>query len=225
MSASDDLDRGRIARSQPIPHDLKKAVDHIRADLGRKISVAELVAHCGVPRKNIAQTFSYVPGRFPARVLAPVALGRRAGRLAEGRQCQLRYRRRGTFWLHPFRKIFAAIQPLLWRNAVCDIAAKPSRPKPTERAYPQGRPGWCRRSIYCRAQVARETLDCRPAVSGFCRRAGLSILRRLCDRRDRHCIMPRAFSFGSGSEVVAKLRVAGSQPALSVTRGTLRCDR
>jgi AraC-like DNA-binding protein len=65
MSASDDLDRGRIARSQPIPHDLKKAVDHIRADLGRKISVAELVAHCGVPERTLRKHFHTFMGVSP----------------------------------------------------------------------------------------------------------------------------------------------------------------
>ena len=65
MSASDDLDRGRIGRSQPIPHDLKKAVDLIRGDLGRKISVAELVAHCGVPERTLRKHFHTFMGVSP----------------------------------------------------------------------------------------------------------------------------------------------------------------
>ena len=65
MSSSDDLDRGRIARSEPIPHDLKKAVDRIRADLGRKISVADLVAHCGVPERTLRKHFRTFMGVSP----------------------------------------------------------------------------------------------------------------------------------------------------------------
>ena len=65
MSASDDLDRRRIGRNQPIPHDRKKAVDHIRGDLGRKISAAELVAHCGVPERTLRKHFHTFMGVSP----------------------------------------------------------------------------------------------------------------------------------------------------------------
>ena len=65
MRSSDDPNRRRIARSQPIPHDLKKAVDLIRGDLDRKISVADLVAHCGVPERTLRKHFRTFMGVSP----------------------------------------------------------------------------------------------------------------------------------------------------------------
>jgi TolB-like protein/AraC-like DNA-binding protein len=44
-------------RGGPIPHDLKKAVEYIRAHVTSRISMAELVAHSGVPERTLRKHF------------------------------------------------------------------------------------------------------------------------------------------------------------------------
>src|SRR5262245_42046669 len=51
-SASDAL-----VRYRPIPHDLKKAIDYIRGHLSGKMSIADLVAYCGVPERTLRKHF------------------------------------------------------------------------------------------------------------------------------------------------------------------------
>jgi TolB-like protein/AraC-like DNA-binding protein len=45
------------ARHRPIPRDLKKAIDYIRDHLSGKMSVADLVAHCGVRERTLRKHF------------------------------------------------------------------------------------------------------------------------------------------------------------------------
>jgi len=65
MTPSDDPDLCGIERSQPIPHDLKKAVDFIREDTSRKISTADLVSHCGVSERTLRKHFRAFMGVSP----------------------------------------------------------------------------------------------------------------------------------------------------------------
>jgi AraC-like DNA-binding protein len=46
-----------LVRYRPIPRDLKKAIDYIRDHLSGKMSVADLVAHCGVPERTLRKHF------------------------------------------------------------------------------------------------------------------------------------------------------------------------
>ena len=57
MKLLDELGCGGVSRSRPLPHDLKKGVDYIRQDPGRRISVADLVAYCGVPERTLRKHF------------------------------------------------------------------------------------------------------------------------------------------------------------------------
>ncbi len=57
MAASDHLDFGPLADSRPVPYDLKRAIEFIRQGGSRKISMADLVAHCGVPNERCASIF------------------------------------------------------------------------------------------------------------------------------------------------------------------------
>jgi adenylate cyclase len=50
---------------QPIPHDVKKAVNFIRESAGRRISVSDLVAHCGVPARTLRKHFRRFLGVSP----------------------------------------------------------------------------------------------------------------------------------------------------------------
>ena len=59
-SASDAL-----VRYRPIPHDLKKAIDFIRGHLSGKMSVADLVAYCGVPERTLRKHFRTFMGASP----------------------------------------------------------------------------------------------------------------------------------------------------------------
>jgi TolB-like protein/AraC-like DNA-binding protein len=54
-----------FVRYRPIPHDLKKAIDFIRGHLSGKMSVADLVAYCGVPERTLRKHFRTFMGASP----------------------------------------------------------------------------------------------------------------------------------------------------------------
>jgi TolB-like protein/methylphosphotriester-DNA--protein-cysteine methyltransferase/predicted Zn-dependent protease len=76
-SASDIL-----ASHRPIPHDLKRAIDYIRNHVGSRFSIADLVAHCGVPERTLHKHFH----RFMA--ISPLEFWRQL-RLSAVRACLL----------------------------------------------------------------------------------------------------------------------------------------
>ena len=57
MASSDHLNFEPLPDSRPIPHDLKKAIEFIRQGGNRKISMADLAAHCGVPERTLRNHF------------------------------------------------------------------------------------------------------------------------------------------------------------------------
>src|SRR6266404_4683224 len=57
MASSDHLDFEPLADSRPVPYDLKKAIEFIRQEGSRKISMADLVARCGVPERTLRKHF------------------------------------------------------------------------------------------------------------------------------------------------------------------------
>jgi TolB-like protein/AraC-like DNA-binding protein/tetratricopeptide (TPR) repeat protein len=58
MGSSDHLNFERLAdSSRPIPYDLRKAVEFIRKGGGRRMSMVDLVAHCGVPERTLRKHF------------------------------------------------------------------------------------------------------------------------------------------------------------------------
>jgi adenylate cyclase len=71
-----------LALQRPIPHDLKIAVDYIRSHLHGKMTIADLVAHCGVPERTLRKHFM----QFMA--VSPVKYWRQL-RLAAARACLL----------------------------------------------------------------------------------------------------------------------------------------
>src|ERR1700685_2349119 len=66
----------------PIPHDLKKAIEYIRAHLSGRMSVADLAAHCGVPERTLRKHFRTF------LVVSPLKCWRQL-RLAAARACLL----------------------------------------------------------------------------------------------------------------------------------------
>ena len=71
-----------LALHRPIPHDLKKAIDYIRSHVNGKMSIADLVAHCGVPERTLRKHFR----TFMA--VSPLKFWRQL-RLAAARACLL----------------------------------------------------------------------------------------------------------------------------------------
>jgi TolB-like protein/AraC-like DNA-binding protein len=58
MGSSDHLNFERLAdSSRPIPYDLRKAVEFIRKGGGRRMSMVDLVAHCGIPERTLRKHF------------------------------------------------------------------------------------------------------------------------------------------------------------------------
>jgi len=58
MESSDHIDFQRLAdSSRPIPHDLRQAVEFIRKGGSRRISMADLLAHCGVAERTLRKHF------------------------------------------------------------------------------------------------------------------------------------------------------------------------
>jgi len=141
MSASDDLDRGRIARSQPIPHDLKKAVDHIRADLGRKISVAELVAHCGVPERTLRKHFHTFMGVSPLEFWRRLRLAAVREDLLKGANASSVTDAAARFGFTHFGRFSQQYSRCFGETPSATLQrSRLARNRP-KRAYPQGRPG------------------------------------------------------------------------------------
>jgi TolB-like protein/AraC-like DNA-binding protein len=69
-------------RRGPVPRDLKRAVDYIRAHLDRRMSIAGLVTHCGIPERTLRKHFR----TFMAA--SPLEFSRQL-RLAAARACLL----------------------------------------------------------------------------------------------------------------------------------------
>jgi TolB-like protein len=66
MRSLDQLDFGGSAgSSRPVPHDLRKAVEFIRSGLGRRISVTDLAAHCGMAERTLRTHFRTFMGISP----------------------------------------------------------------------------------------------------------------------------------------------------------------
>ena len=57
MTSSHHLNLDRSARSRPIPSDLRKALKYMREGADRKISIADLVAYCGVAERTLRKHF------------------------------------------------------------------------------------------------------------------------------------------------------------------------
>jgi TolB-like protein len=75
-------DWDRLALQRPVPHDLKRAIDYIRGHLHGKMTIADLVAHCGVPERTLRKHFR----KFMA--VSPLKCWRQL-RLAAARACLL----------------------------------------------------------------------------------------------------------------------------------------
>ncbi len=57
MSSSQDHNLDGLACSRPIPSDVSKALKYMREGAGRKISIAHLVAYCGVAERTLRKHF------------------------------------------------------------------------------------------------------------------------------------------------------------------------
>jgi transcriptional regulator GlxA family with amidase domain len=57
MATSDHPNFEPLPDSRPVPYDLKKAIEFIRLGGNRKISMADLVARCGVPERTLRKHF------------------------------------------------------------------------------------------------------------------------------------------------------------------------
>ena len=65
MTASNDLDTGRVARSRPVPSDVKKGLAYLRQAGDRKLSIADLVSHCAVSERTLQKHFRAFMGVSP----------------------------------------------------------------------------------------------------------------------------------------------------------------
>jgi adenylate cyclase len=76
------FDPDTLVRQRPVPRDLKKAIGYIRDHLSGKMSIADLVAHCGVSERTLRKHFR----KFMA--VSPLKCWRQL-RLAAARSCLL----------------------------------------------------------------------------------------------------------------------------------------
>lgn len=68
------LDTLGLARSKPIPHDVRKAISYLRQGIGRKISMADLARRCGVAERTLNKHFFAFLGLSPLRYLRRLRL-------------------------------------------------------------------------------------------------------------------------------------------------------
>ena len=71
--------------AQPLPHDVKKAIDLLRGDLARRWRIGDLARCCDVPRRTLEKHFQRFVGCAPLEFL-------RAERLDQARRKLLRAR-------------------------------------------------------------------------------------------------------------------------------------
>jgi TolB-like protein/AraC-like DNA-binding protein len=73
-----------LVRYRPISRDLKKAIDYIRDHLSGKMSVADLVAHCGVPERTLRKHFRTFMAASPLKYWRQLRLAGVRACLLEG---------------------------------------------------------------------------------------------------------------------------------------------
>jgi TolB-like protein/AraC-like DNA-binding protein len=73
-----------LARHRAIPDDLKKAIDYIRDHLSGKMSIADLVAHCGVPERTLRKHFRAFMTVSPLKAWRQLRLAAARACLLEG---------------------------------------------------------------------------------------------------------------------------------------------
>src|SRR4051794_37834827 len=61
-------------RGRPLPDDLRAAIEYIRVNAGRPISMADVVNHCGVPARTLRKYFHSFLGISPMRFWRGVRL-------------------------------------------------------------------------------------------------------------------------------------------------------
>ena len=66
LANSSDL--GVLALHRPIPYGLKRAIDYIRGHVNGNVSIADLVAHCGMPERTLRKHFRASIGVSPLYV-------------------------------------------------------------------------------------------------------------------------------------------------------------
>jgi len=74
----------KLALRRSIPHELEKAIDYIRSRLHRKMSIAELVAHCGVPERTLRKHFRRFMAVSPLKCWGQLRLAAARACLLEG---------------------------------------------------------------------------------------------------------------------------------------------
>jgi adenylate cyclase len=84
MATSDHLDPERRAHGRPLPHDLKRAVQYMRGGGHRKISMADLVAHCGVGERTLYKHFRAFLAVSPLAYWRRLRLAAARGELLKG---------------------------------------------------------------------------------------------------------------------------------------------
>src|SRR5882757_2968619 len=73
-----------LALHRPIPHDLKRAIDYIRVHANGKMSIADLVAHCGVPERTLRKHFRTFMSVSPLKCWRQIRLAAARACLLEG---------------------------------------------------------------------------------------------------------------------------------------------
>jgi AraC-like DNA-binding protein len=126
MTALNDLDTGRMARSRPLPSDVKKALAYLRQAGARKPSIGDLVSYCAVPERTLQKHFRAFMGVSPLDYWRRLRLAEARNELLRCAERYLRHRNRHASRLQSPRKVCAAISPPFRRNTVEHVAAEPA---------------------------------------------------------------------------------------------------
>ena len=81
---ADSSDLGVLALHRPIPHGLKRAIDYIRGHVNGNISIADLVAHCGIPERTLRTHFRAFIAVSPLTFWRQLRLAAARAHLLEG---------------------------------------------------------------------------------------------------------------------------------------------
>jgi AraC-like DNA-binding protein len=74
-------------RSGPVPRDVRRAIDHMRRNMGRKIAVSELAAVCDVAERTLRKHFRQFVGLSPLAFFRRLRLAAVREDLLDGSNC------------------------------------------------------------------------------------------------------------------------------------------
>ena len=134
MATPSDFNRAVLVRSGPVPRDVKRAIDYMRRNMGRKIAVPDLAAVCDVAERTLREHFRQFFGLSPLAFFRRLRLAAVRESLLDGANCTTITEVATRYGFSHFGRFS---QPNLRRSPVVHL-----RSRPCNRRGPDDGPNW-----------------------------------------------------------------------------------